>query len=286
MRIQKAVVTAAGRGQRRIPLQEVVDRDGRTRSVLRILCDDVAAAGCEQVAVVVRPGDEAAFEDAAGDVPVRMHFVQQDEPRGYGDALLCAADFVGDDPFLHVVGDHLFVARGGVGCARQLVEVARREGVAVSAVQATRENRIGRFGTVGGHLVPGRSRLYEVERVLEKPTPTVAEQELTVPGLRAGRYLCFFGLHVLTPAVFAQLRVLGAGATLTDALASLLGREKYLAYEVEGARHDLGERLGLFSAQLELGLAGVDRDEFLEVVLAVLAERERGGSTGGVEART
>jgi UTP--glucose-1-phosphate uridylyltransferase len=277
MRIQKAVVTAAGRGQRRIPLQEVVDRDGQTRSVLRVLCDDVAAAGCEHIAVVVRPGDEAAFEEAAGDVGVRMHFVQQDEPRGYGDALLRASDFVGDDPFLHVVGDHLFVARGGIGCARQLVEVARREGAAVSAVQATRENRIGRFGTVGGRLVPGRQRLYEVERVLEKPTPTVAEQELSVPGLRAGRYLCFFGLHVLTPAVLQQLRELGHGATLTDALASLLGRERYLAHEVAGVRHDLGERLGLFAAQLELGLAGVDRDEFLEVVLALLAERERGG---------
>jgi UTP--glucose-1-phosphate uridylyltransferase len=119
--------------------------------------------------------------------------------------------------------------------------------------------------------------------VLEKPTPTVAEQELTVPGLRAGRYLCFFGLHVLTPAVLDQLRELGDGATLTDALAGLLGRERYLAHEVSGVRHDLGERLGLFAAQLELGLAGVDRDEFLEVVLDVLAQRERcvdGGAEG------
>jgi UTP--glucose-1-phosphate uridylyltransferase len=281
MKIRKAVVTAAGRGQRRLPLQQVVDRDGLPKSVLRVLCEEIAAAGVEQLAVVVRPGDQPAFRDAAEAAGAGLVFVEQDRPLGYGDALLRARDFVGDEPFLHVVGDHLFVARGGLGCARQLVEVACREAAVVSAVQPTREGLIGRFGTVGARRVAGRERLYEVESVLEKPTPTVAEQELAVPGLRAGRYLCFFGLHVLTPSVLELL----AGpdvppeASLTAALARLPGRERYLAYEVEGVRHDLGDRYGLFAAQLELGLAGVDRDAVLETVLEVLAQRERGRSS-------
>lgn len=281
MKIRKAVVTAAGRGQRRLPLQEVVDRDGRARSVLRILCDEISDAGIDQVAVVVRPGDEDAFVSAAGDAGARIHFVEQDEPLGYGDALCRARGFVDGEPFLHVVGDHLFVARGDVGCARQLVEVAAREEASVSAVQATREGLIPRFGTVGGRRVAGRERLYEVEKVIEKPTPTLAEQELVVPGLRAGRYLCFFGLHVLTAPVLdllgAEIDARGAeGVTLSDALAALPARGRYLAYEVEGIRHDLGDRYGLLAAQLQLGLSGVDRDEVLLTVLEVLAQRERG----------
>src|SRR5690606_2276241 len=90
-------------------------------------------------------------------------------------------------------------------CAQQLVEVAQAEQCAVSGVQATRESMLPYYGTVGGRRVQGRNDLYEVDTVVEKPTPTEAEQKLIVPGLRAGHYLCFFGMHVLTPAVMDLL---------------------------------------------------------------------------------
>ena len=86
-----------------------------------------------------------------------------------------------------------------------MVELAEAEECAVSAVQATRENLLPRFGAVGGRRVPGRQGLYRVDTVIEKPTPTEAEQRLMAPGMRAGYYLCFFGIHVLTPAVMELL---------------------------------------------------------------------------------
>src|SRR5207302_9245015 len=89
--------------------------------------------------------------------------------------------------------------------AQQLVEVAAAENCAVSAVQATHESKLPYYGAVGGRLVTGRKGLYETADVIEKPTPTEAEQRLIVRGLRAGPHLCFFCMHVLTPAVMELL---------------------------------------------------------------------------------
>ncbi len=279
MQIQKAVITAAGRDQRSLPLQMVVDRDGQEKTVLGVLVAEALQAGVEAVGVVVAPGDEARYAQAAGPLAERLRFIPQAEPRGYGHALLCARDFVGEAPFLHLVGDHLYVSGDGGGCARQLVAVAQAEACAVSAVQATRESLLPYYGAVGGRRVPGRDDLYLVEAVLEKPTPTLAETRLLVPGLRAGHYLCFFGLHVLTPAVLEilarQISANGAApVTLSGALAELAAREKYLAHESAARRFDVGVKYGLLTAQLALALSGVDRAEVLARVVEVLAQRE------------
>jgi UTP--glucose-1-phosphate uridylyltransferase len=202
----------------------------------------------------------------------------QCDPRGYGHAVYCARDFTAGQPFLHLVGDHLWVSGNGEGCAQQLVEVAAVEACSVSAVQASRETLLRFFGTVGGRRVPGRQDLYLIENVIEKPTPTEAEQKLLVPGLRAGHYLCFFGLHVLTPAVIDILgRCIESGApnlTLSQALAELARRERYLALERSWFRYDVGVKYGLLTAQLALALAGKDRDTVLSQLLELLAHRE------------
>jgi len=135
------------------------------------------------------------------------------------------------------------------------------------------------FGTIGGRRVPQSRSLYEVETVVEKPTPTQAEQELIVPGLRAGHYLCFFGMHVLTPTVFDLLDSLGdvGDRQLSPALAALAGRERYLAYEVRGHRYNLGVTYGLLVAQLALGLSGKDRGEILAQLVELLARSPQAG---------
>jgi UTP--glucose-1-phosphate uridylyltransferase len=178
----------------------------------------------------------------------------------------------------------MFVSREERGCARQLVEIAMQEDCAVSAVQATHESKLPYYGAVGGRLVGGRGGLYQVEQVLEKPTPTQAEQVLSVPGLRAGYYLCFFGMHVLTSRVMENLsmavaRPVGDGKVhLTAALQGLVGRERYLAAELAGQRYDIGVRYGLLNAQLALALDGRDRDEVLSGLVELLATRTgRGG---------
>jgi len=276
--IRKAVITAAGRDQRSLMAQGFIDRDGRARSALGILLAEAADAGCKEAAVVVAPGDEAACGEAAGDAGIEVEMLVQERARGYGHAILTAREFVGGEPFLHMVGDHLWVSGNDAGCARQVVDVATRHGCAVSGVQSTHERDLPNFGAVAGPLEPGGERIYGIERVEEKPTPTLAEQVLAVPGLRAGRYLCFFGLHVLTPAVFGFLDELLAKLprngrlALSPALQLLAGRERYLAFEVDGRRYDLGERYGVLTAQLAIALAGAEREEILVKLVELLAD--------------
>lgn len=294
MNVQKAVITAAGRDQRTLPLQTLIDRDGVEKSVLRILIEEVLRAGVDEICVIVRPGDAEAYASVAGDHAGRLHFAFQEEPLGHGHAVFCAREFVGDDAFLHLVGDHLYVSRGEQGCAEHLVAVAQAESCAVSAVQATRETLLPHYGTVGGRRMSGRPDMYQIETVIEKPTPTEAEQRLIVPGLRSGHYLCFFGMHVLTPTIFdilqqqidafrknaderaelSELRPAQRSVTLSAALAQLAEQEQYLALEKRDARYDVGVKYGLLTAQLAIGLSGQEREQVLATLLGLLAERE------------
>src|SRR4030095_9987446 len=183
MKITKAVVTAAGKNQRGWPLQTLIDRDGVQKSALQIIIEEILSAGVNDLCVVIQPGDQQAYMAAAGDHARVLCFVEQRETRGYGYAVLCAREFVGRDPFLHLVGDHLHLSmdQHSHTCARQVIEVAEANDCAVSAVQPTRETLLPNYGAVGGKRLAHSERLYVIERVLEKPTPTEAEQTLIVP---------------------------------------------------------------------------------------------------------
>ena len=276
VKIKKTVITAAGKEQLRLPLQRLVDRDGIAKSALQIALEEVVAAGTEEIGLVIRPGDEDDFRRAAGPLAARLQFIVQSTPLGYGHALRCARQFTGNEPFLHLVSDHLCVSATSHRCAQQLVAVAEAEHCAVSAVQATRENMLPYYGVIGGRRVAHRPHLYEIETVVEKPTPTEAEQHLLSPGLRAGHYLCFFGMHVLTPTVMDLLAAAGDTGCrqLSPALAKLADRERYLACEIQGHRYNLGVAYGLLTAQLALALAGKDRDEVLTQLIELLAKQK------------
>lgn len=256
----------------------LVDTDGTQKPAIRIIFEEVASAGIDEAAVIVTPSDRDGYAEALEGTAVKAHFIEQPKPQGYGHALLCARNFVGTSAFLHLVSDHLYLSGRTERCAQQLVNVARAEACSVSAVQPTRESMLPYYGTIGGKGLPNKPRIFQVEKVLEKPTPTVAEQELMVPGLRAGYYLCFFGMHVLTSAVMEILALAESAANnrslaLTPALSELATREKFLAYEVEGRRYNLGQKFGLLNTQLALGLAGRDREEILSHIVEVLATR-------------
>ncbi len=276
MQIRKALITAAGRNQRTLPLQMLVDRDGATRSALGVILEETLSAGIEEVGIVIHPGDQTVFSAAAGQHAQRLHFIEQTEPRGYGHAVWCGRNFTKDDPFLLMVGDHVSVSLTAASCARQLVTAAAAQDAAVSAVQATHESKLPYFGAIGGRRVPGNPTLYEITEVLEKPTPTLAEERLVVPGLRSAHYLCFFGMHVLTRSVMALLDQSVAESTmvqLSSTLAALARQERYWALETLGRRYDLGARFGLLTAQLALSLAGRDREEVLAGLVELLAQR-------------
>lgn len=285
MKITKAVITAAGKDQHHLPLQTLIDRDGKEKSVLQILVEETLSSGIEEICVVVQPGDESAYSEITGDHAGRLNFVAQEQPLGYGHAIYCAKDFTQNDPFLHLVGDHLYVSRHQKSCSQQLIEVAEAESCAISAVQATRENLLSYFGTIGASRVQGMQDLYRIESVVEKPTPTDAEQRLIIPGLRAGYYLCFFGMHVLTATIMEILGQLieetdpTQKVTLSAALNELAKREQYLALGKSDLRYDIGVKYGLLMAQVALALNGSDRDEVLTKLLELLFVRELGADS-------
>ena len=281
MKITRAVITAAGKGQRNLPLQTLIDRDGQQKSVLSIIIEEVLRAGIDNICIVVHPDDESAFRSVAGDRSGQLSFVHQKEPRGYGHAVWLAKDFVGGESFLHLIGDHLYVSRMNTGCAQRVVETAESQSCAVSAVQATREGLLHNFGAISGKRISGKSDLYAIETVIEKPTPTEAEERLLVPGLRAGSYLCFFGMHVLTPSLMEILddelkdRPDAHLETISHALQNLAQKEKYLALQMNDDRYNVGTKYGLLNAQLALALNGKDRDEVIAMLMEMLLLRER-----------
>ncbi|MEW6742943.1 MAG: sugar phosphate nucleotidyltransferase [Planctomycetota bacterium] len=321
MQIKKAVITAAGRGVRMYPVASTVqkamlpieDRDGLPKPVIQIIGEEALESGIEEVCVVCAPGDEEQYVtqfraqrdnlvEAYGGVDWalrqaervdnllrRLHFAVQPEPLGYGHAVFCARDFAGREPFLLLLGDHLYVSRrAGKRCAQELIELASRESCAVAAVQATREHLVGRYGTLSGKRMAHRSGVYQIERIVEKPSLSLAELELQTPGLRAGYYLCFFGMHVLPPTIFEILeRHIGAGhdtaggVPLTPALQELAERERYLALEVQGSRYDIGVKLGWLRAQIALGMHGLQREQLLSILVELLAEASHRESPSG-----
>ena len=269
MNIRKALITAANPRQRTLPLQTLVDRDGESKSALQIILEEAVSGGIEEFCVVVCPGDEVAYAAACGALRSRVRFIPQTEPKGYGHALLCARKLIGDEPFLHLVGDHLHVALGATSCARQILTVASAENSPVAAVQPTRESLLTSYGAVGGRLLSGDQPLYQIDAVLEKPTPTLAEQQLIVPGLRAGFYLCFFGLHVLGAEIFTLLEEQQAAAPdrplgLSPPEAMIIGADTIVVLDGE-----------IFSILDEQRAAQPDKNLGLSPALHALAARRR-----------
>ena len=129
MEVKKALITAAADDQRTLPLQTLVDRDGKTRTALSILIEEVLSAGIESIGVVINPDDQAAYRSAAGEYAQRVEFIGQEQSLGYAHAIHSAADFTHDEPFLLLVGDHLYISGLDRSCAQQLVQIARRRTV-------------------------------------------------------------------------------------------------------------------------------------------------------------
>lgn len=312
MQIKKAIITAAARGERLYPVADtvqkamlpIVDKDGLTKPVMQIIAEEAFSAGIEEICIICAPGDEERYRQAfttlqsnllkafqnvgwaqtqaqrIGNLLDRLHFSVQEETLGYGHAVLCGRSFVKDEPFLLLLGDHLYVSDiDGISCAKQLVDIAGRENKSVSAVNPTPEHLIHKFGTLTGQLLPEQDGVYQVEKIIEKPALSLAELELHVPGLRMGYYLCVFGMHALQPDVFdileEQFKANSAqkcDLQLTPALQQLAAEQAYLALEMKGRRYDLSGSYGWLQAQMALGLAGEEKDEVLTSVLRLLAE--------------
>lgn len=313
MKIKKAVITAAARGERLYPVADtiqkamlpVIDTDGLRKPVIQIIAEEAFASGIEEICIVCAPGDGERYINAftslrdnliksfknvdwakaeaekIDQLLSSLQFAEQKEALGYGHAVYCARAFVNNEPFLLLLGDYLYTAhRAQKRCAAQLIELASQEECSVSAVNPTIEHQVSRYGTLTGKHIANNSGVYQIEKIIEKPSLSMAELELQTPGLRAGYYLCFFGMHVFTPAIFSlleeELKKDGTNILLTPSLQQLANTEKYLALEVKGRRYDLSRKHGLLRAQIALGLAGDARDETLSTIVELLAETNSG----------
>jgi UTP--glucose-1-phosphate uridylyltransferase len=310
-RARKAVITAAGRGTRQFPatrsfqkeLLPLVDRDGVTKPTIQIIVEECLQSGIEDVCVVVAKGEQEPFRrhfarltpeerrlfgnkewattqaDALRTMQERITYVEQPSPEGYGHAVYQARDFVGDEPFLLLLGDHIYISGARKRCAQQVIETYNVAQCAVSAVQQTPDDKLHLFGTVTGNPLGSEPPTYEVTEIKEKPSIEYAAEHLQTPGVKRGYYLCFFGMHVYPPSLFECLQyhidndIRERGEIqLTSSQEMLRQRERYVAVETVGERYDMGVPFGYVETQAALALNGVDRTEMLAALLRIVAK--------------
>src|SRR5690606_30266699 len=195
-------------------------------------------------------------------------------------AVYQANEFVGDEPFLLMLGDHVDVSDVADRCARQIIKVYEQYTLeAVTAVQPTVERQLHLFGVIRGKPIEPAKGIYKSELIIEKPSIEDAREKLASPGLPAGNYLAHFGMHVFSPAIFDSLEYLITNnlrekgeIQLTAAQEHLRqNTDKYWCLITQGQRYDTGIPYGLMETQLALALNGIHRTEICEAIARILA---------------
>ena len=276
-KVRKALIPAAGFGTRLFPASKatkkelfpVIDRDGVAKPAILLIVEEALNAGIEDVVIIVQEQDLEAFQSFFStqisienfnklprhfqeysrrilDIGHRVTFVTQTAQEGFGHAVYCARKAIGDEPFLLMLGDHLYHSEGPASCARQLIEAYQRSGTSVVGLRRTPESQIANFGTATGVWIePGR--LLNVTEFAEKPTAEYARSKLRAPGLPEGEYLTFFGEYVIGPRIFTYLEehirnnVRERGEfQLTSALDRLRQEDGFQGLIMDGRRFDIG----------------------------------------------
>jgi UTP--glucose-1-phosphate uridylyltransferase len=311
-KVRKAVITAAGKGTRQYPASTavqkemfpMVDRDGLTKPVIQIIGEEAIESGIEEICIITQPGEEAQYRDyfrrmsdvdskayrgkdwailaseKLGAFGERLHFAEQHSPEGFGHAVFQAKKFVGDDPFLLMLGDHIYISNNKDRCALQLIRIYEQYMLdVVTGVQPTLERMLHLFGTIRGNPIDPAKGIYKAELIIEKPSIQAARDTLVTPGLPAGNYLAHFGMHVFSPRIFDSLEYLiknnlreKGEIQLTAAQEHLRQHtDKYWCIISEGQRYDTGIPYGLMETQLALALNGIHRTEICEAIARILA---------------
>jgi UTP--glucose-1-phosphate uridylyltransferase len=311
-KVRKAVITAAGRGTRQYPASTavqkemfpLVDRDGLTKPVIQIIGEEAIDSGIEEICIITQPGEEKHYREyfrrlddemvkafrgkdwaileseKLGAFGERLYFAEQHSPEGFGHAVYQARQFVGNDPFLLLLGDHVYISDVKDRCARQLIKVFEQYMLdAVTGVQPTLERQLHLFGTIRGEPIDPAKGIYKAQLIIEKPSIELAREKLTTPGMPAGNYLSHFGMHVFSPRIFESLEYLINNnirekneIQLTAAQEHLRQHcDKYWCVITQGQRYDTGIPYGLMETQLALALNGVHRTEICEAIARILA---------------
>lgn len=276
-KVRKAVIPAAGFGTRLFPASKatkkelfpIIDRDGIAKPAILLIVEEALKAGIEEVIIIVQEHDLPAFQSFFNvqvtienynklpphfqeyarrilEIGRHVKFVIQEIQEGFGHAVYCAREAVGDEPFLLMLGDHIYRSDGQRSCAEQLIDVYNQHGISVLGLRRTPGEKIANFGTVTGVWMEDQ-RLLNITEFAEKPTLDYARHNLRVPGLPEDEYLTVFGQYIIKPRIFDYLEehirnnVRERGEfQLTSALDRLRQEDGFLGLMIDGQRYDIG----------------------------------------------
>jgi len=276
-KVRKAVIPAAGFGTRLFPASKatkkelfpIIDRDGIAKPAILIIVEEAIEAGIEEVIIIVQEDDLDDFRSffceqisienynklprhfqeyshRLLEIGQHITFVTQSAQQGFGHAVYCAAQAVGDEPFLLMLGDHIYRSNNEVSCARQLLEAYQQHGQSIVGTRFTPESQIGNFGALTGVWLES-NKLLNITEFAEKPNLDYARNNLRVPNMPSGEYLTVFGQYILKPHVFEILKehidnnVRERGEfQLTSALDRLRQEDGFQGLVTEGKRFDIG----------------------------------------------
>jgi UTP-glucose-1-phosphate uridylyltransferase/mevalonate kinase len=277
-KVRKAVIPAAGFGTRLFPASKatkkelfpIVDRDGIAKPAILLIVEEALKAGIDEVIIIVQKQDLEAFQSffnvqvsienynklprhfqdyAQRILEIGRHitFAIQERQEGFGHAVYSAREAVGNEPFLLMLGDHIYRSDGERSCAQQLIEAYNKHGKSVLGLRRTPEGMIANFGTATGIWIDDEENLLNVTEFAEKPTVDYARNNLRVAGLPEDEYLTVFGQYIIKPQIFDYLEehiehnVRERGEfQLTSTLDRLRQEDGFLGLVVDGQRFDIG----------------------------------------------
>ncbi|RCW77378.1 UTP--glucose-1-phosphate uridylyltransferase GalU [Saliterribacillus persicus] len=282
-KVRKAIIPAAGLGTRFLPATKAMPKEMLPivdKPTIQYIVEEAVASGIEDIIIVTGKGKRAIedhfdnnyeledilfkkckydlLEKVKQPAKVEIHYIRQKEPLGLGHAVWCARKFIGDEPFAVLLGDDIVEAEKP--CLKQLMDQYEETGRSIIGVQQVPDSETHRYGIVDPKSNEGRR--YSLNHFVEKPEQGTAPSNLAI-----------MGRYVLSSKIFDYLNEQETGAggeiQLTDALVRLNDEEQVLAYDFEGKRYDVGEKLGFVRTTLEFALKN---DEIGEDVRKMIQE--------------
>ncbi len=283
-KVKKAIIPAAGFGTRMYPatkalkkeLFPIVDKDGRAKPIILTIVEEAVSAGIEEIGIIVQQSDRDLFYDLLKSPPKpeleqklsaenqiytqylqsigdRITILTQTEQEGFGHAVFCAKSWVNNEPFLLLLGDHIYTSRTDISCAKQMVDTYQKSNTSVIGITVMKGDVIHKAGCVSGKWQIEKSIL-EIDRIYEKPTLEYAREHLAVSGMSKDEFLGIFGMYILESEIFDLLEEeinnnerLKGEFQLTTCLDKLRKRgdqmssaSSAIAYLVQGQYYDTG----------------------------------------------
>jgi len=289
MKVRKAIIPAAGLGTRFLPATKAQPKEMLPivdKPTIQYIIEEAIASGIEQILIITGRGKRAiedhfdrSFEleeelrrkgqeelltqvvDLAN--LVAIHYIRQKEPRGLGHAINCARAFIGEEPFAVLLGDDIVDSEKP--CLRQLMDVFDEYHTTVLGVQQVPWEDVSKYGIVSGKEVD--EHIYKIKDMIEKPDRNQAPSNIAI-----------LGRYIIRPSIFDYLENAQPGKNgeiqLTDALHRQMENEAMFAFEFEGRRYDVGNKLGFLQATVEFALKRPElKDEFEVYLKKLMANR-------------